>query len=60
MNLQAWTLTHRVQSHVYSERCATSGIQHLIVTHDESIAKQCDAIRQMSDGRFIEEFTEEE
>ncbi len=40
--------------------CNVGNTTFLIVTHDESIAKQCDAIRQMSDGRFIEEFTEEE
>ena len=40
--------------------CNVGNTTFLIVTHDESIAKQCDAIRQMSDGRFIEESTEEE
>ena len=32
----------------------------LIVTHDESIAQQCDRIRRMADGKFIEDSTEEE
>ena len=32
----------------------------LIVTHDESIAQQCDRIRRMADGKFIEDPTEEE
>ena len=40
--------------------CNVGNTTFLIVTHDQSIAKQCDAIRQMSDGRFIEESTEEE
>ena len=40
--------------------CNVGNTTFLIVTHDESIVKQCDAIRQMSDGRFIEESIEEE
>ena len=40
--------------------CNVGNTTFLIVTHDESIAQQCDSIRRMSDGRFLEELIEEE
>ncbi len=40
--------------------CSVGNTTFLIVTHDESIAKQCDSIRYMADGQFLEESNEEE
>ncbi|MEC7168613.1 MAG: ABC transporter ATP-binding protein [Candidatus Thermoplasmatota archaeon] len=40
--------------------CSVGNTTFLIVTHDESIAKQCDSIRYMADGQFLEESKEEE
>ena len=40
--------------------CNVGNTTFLIVTHDESIAKQCDSIRSMADGRFLGEAHEEE
>ena len=40
--------------------CSVGNTTFLIVTHDESIAKQCDSIRYMADRQFLEESNEEE
>lgn len=40
--------------------CSVGNTTFLIVTHDESIAKQCDSIRYMADGQFLQESNEEE
>ena len=40
--------------------CKVGNTTFLIVTHDETIAQQCDSIRRMSDGRFLEALREEE
>ena len=40
--------------------CSVGNTTFLIVTHDESIAKQCDSIRYMADGQFLQESKEEE
>ena len=40
--------------------CSVGNTTFLIVTHDESIAKQCDSIQYMADGQFLEESKEEE
>lgn len=46
--------------HLLRTLCNVGNTTFLIVTHDESIANQCDSILRMSDGRFIEELLQEE
>ena len=57
-NLDAETSASIIQ--LLRTLCRVGNTTFLIVTHDESIAQQCDSIRRMSDGRFLEDVVEEE
>ena len=57
-NLDAETSASIIQ--LLRTLCRVGNTTFLIVTHDGSIAQQCDSIRRMSDGRFLEDVFEEE
>jgi putative ABC transport system ATP-binding protein len=57
-NLDAETSSSIIQ--LLRTLCRVGNTTFLIVTHDESIAQQCDSIRRMSDGRFLQDVVEEE
>ena len=57
-NLDAETSASIIQ--LLRTLCRVGNTTFLIVTHDGTIAQQCDSIRRMSDGRFLEDVFEEE
>lgn len=57
-NLDAETSSSVIQ--LLRTLCNLGKTTFLIVTHDETVAKQCDTIKHMSDGQFVEESAEEE